>query len=305
MYSGTLSAGAAGQDINPERCQARARHGQLLAAGLLAGLLCGGLAGAAGYTWDGNGSVNASGTWGTTANWNPDGIPGGSDTVLLPDVTTGTRTVTNEAARSASTLTLTQTTAGATNKLVLGANLSLPSAVNVAFSGSGPTEIDIANYIFSAFGGNVDRSYGSNITWRSSGGTINPGASPGTLTVNNAAVNFGSGGTLAIEIVGLPGGQSDALSITGTGSLNLSGVNDMLDLYIQTPYYSQIGDTLTVVTAPSITGSFDTLRLFGGNWPGAYTVSYPGGGTRRRLRSWSRSPNPAPSCWVAWARCCS
>jgi len=112
------------------------------------------------------------------------------------------------------------------------------------------------------------------------GGTINPGASPGTLTVNNATVNFGSGGTLAMEIAGLAGGQYDVLNFTGTGALNLSGTNDVLDLYILSPYYSQIGDTLTLVTSSTaISGGFETLRLFGGNWPGAYTVSYPGGNT--------------------------
>lgn len=107
-------------------------------------------AGAAPVTWDGGSDANAGGTWETTGNWNPDGVPGSGDSVTLGDVTGGTRTVTISPGfpHSAGQLTITQSTGAAVNKLSIGDDLALSSSgatlAITAAGGTGSVVIDIA-----------------------------------------------------------------------------------------------------------------------------------------------------------------
>lgn len=89
------------------------------------------------------------------------------------------------------------------------------------------------------------------------GGTLAPGASPGTLTINgNYSQDAGS--TLAIEIAGTPAsGMFDLLDIAGTASL--AGLLDVA--FVGSPTLS-IGDHFTVLTASSVTGG-SSLALTG------------------------------------------
>jgi len=113
-------------------------------------VLCGVPALANAVTWDGGGTANSSGTWETGANWNPDGVPLSSDAVILDNVTSGTRTVTvsSGSPQTVSSLTLTQTTVGAVNKLSVLDNLTISGAGNplitTATAGSGSVVIDVA-----------------------------------------------------------------------------------------------------------------------------------------------------------------
>ncbi len=101
-------------------------------------------------TWDGGGVSNTSGTWETGGNWNPDGVPLSSDSVILDDVTSGTRTVTisSGSGQAINDLTITQTTGGAINKLSVEEDFTVSSTSNpLAFTssaGQGGIVIDIA-----------------------------------------------------------------------------------------------------------------------------------------------------------------
>jgi len=93
-------------------------------------------------------------------------------------------------------------------------------------------------------------------------GTINPGASPGLMTVNGN-VTFGPTSVLNMELGGLVAGtQYDAIQISGNaalnGTLNLSLVNGFLP---------QPGNTFDLVTYGSHSGQFATLTgtAVGGN----------------------------------------
>ncbi len=78
-------------------------------------------------TWDGGGNANTSGSWQTGANWSNDTKPAAGEAASLPDVTSGTRTVSNDAPETIHHLRMTQNTATATNVLQLNANLTIAS----------------------------------------------------------------------------------------------------------------------------------------------------------------------------------
>lgn len=96
--------------------------GVLLAIGLLAGTRA---YGQTTRTWDGNGTPDNSGNWSAAANWDgPDNIPDTTgENAALPNVSSGTRTVTMDASYTINQLQMTQTTVGATNKLLLNGTL--------------------------------------------------------------------------------------------------------------------------------------------------------------------------------------
>ncbi len=94
------------------------------------------------------------------------------------------------------------------------------------------------------------------------GGIINPGESPGTLTVNGD-VTMQNGG-MYVEINGLTAGQFDVLA--ATGSVNISG--GIVHFEFGGGYLPQIGDTIVFITAgdgitidpDNITFSFDGIE---------------------------------------------
>lgn len=86
------------------------------------------------------------------------------------------------------------------------------------------------------------------------GGTVGPGNSPGTLTVDGNYTQ-GSGGTLAMEIESLL--SFDVLDITGIAALD-----GILDLTVDAGYAAaaQDGDSFTIVEWDSFSGAFATVN---------------------------------------------
>jgi hypothetical protein len=84
------------------------------------------------------------------------------------------------------------------------------------------------------------------------GGTIEPGASPGTLNVAGAFTQ-GAAGLLRMEIEGAGAGQYDVLAVSGAASLD--GTLELLGSY--TP---AAGDQLPILTAGSLTSGWATVN---------------------------------------------
>lgn len=96
------------------------------------------------------------------------------------------------------------------------------------------------------------------------GGVMNPGDSPGTLTIDGD-LTIASNGLIDIELAGLdPGNEHDVVDVTGTAAL--SGTLRLLPI---NGYIPQIGDSFIVLTADNVTGMFDAVT-----GPGAYTIDY-------------------------------
>lgn len=88
------------------------------------------------------------------------------------------------------------------------------------------------------------------------GGTLKPGHSPGTLTINGD-LEQDPGSTIKIEIAGNQPGQFDVLNVTG----NASYAGDLL-LSFQDGFAPRQGDTFAFLnTAGTTTGSFANVRL--------------------------------------------
>lgn len=75
------------------------------------------------YTWNG---PAAGGSWQTDTHWTPVGVPGAGDTAILPNVASGIRSITVDAAVTLGTLQIMQTTttSGIENHIVLNADLA-------------------------------------------------------------------------------------------------------------------------------------------------------------------------------------
>jgi T5SS/PEP-CTERM-associated repeat protein len=88
------------------------------------------------------------------------------------------------------------------------------------------------------------------------GGTLKPGHSPGTLTIDGY-LEQDPGSTIKIEIAGTQPGQFDVLNVTG----NASYAGDLL-LSFQDGFAPHQGDTFTFLnTAGTMTGSFANVHL--------------------------------------------
>ncbi len=188
---------------------------------------------AAVISWDGNGDANNDGNWSTALNWS-DNLDPANDSITLPDVTGNgnsgnpTRTITVNSAYAANALTLSQTTTGFTNKLVLAANLTLPNGVNVAFSGNGPIVVDIGNKQLKAFGGGTTRNYGQNITWYSSAGTFLDASSSSTTLFNlQGTMNLTAGATTMTFYRGFQVDTTGVLNLTSGGGADVGILTNM------------------------------------------------------------------------------
>lgn len=85
----------------------------------------------------------------------------------------------------------------------------------------------------------------------STDGLVTPGNSAGIMTINGNCTQSPSG-TLEIEVGGLtPGSQHDRVNIGGTAALG-----GQLDVPIVNGYVPQIGDSVTILTSPNVTGKF-------------------------------------------------
>jgi hypothetical protein len=92
-------------------------------------------------------------------------------------------------------------------------------------------------------------------------GTVEPGSSPGTLTVTGN-YSQGPGGTLRTEIAGTtPGTQFDRLSVGGAAT-----VNGTLAIANAPAFDPAVADTFEVLSAGSVSGTFSSLT-------GAHTAS--------------------------------
>ena len=87
-------------------------------------------------------------------------------------------------------------------------------------------------------------------------GTVSPGTSPGTITVQGNYTQE-SGGTLAIELGGAtPGTEHDQLVITGTATLD-----GTLDVTMVSGFTPVLDDSFTIMTYTAQTGRFNTTAL--------------------------------------------
>jgi hypothetical protein len=97
-------------------------------------------------------------------------------------------------------------------------------------------------------------------------GTVEPGSSPGTLTVGGDYTQ-GSGGTLATEIAGTtPGTQFDRLSVGGTATLD-----GTLAIQNAPAFDPAVSDTFEILSAGSVSGTFAALT--GASQPSGKTYS--------------------------------
>ncbi len=87
-----------------------------------------------------------------------------------------------------------------------------------------------------------------------SGGTVSPGLSPGTLTINGPFNQSQGGGTLEIELAGPAQALRDLLVVNGPATLGGTLRVSLLD-----GYSPALGDTFTILTAASIQGDFATI----------------------------------------------
>ena len=97
-------------------------------------------------------------------------------------------------------------------------------------------------------------------------GTVEPGASPGTLTVTGNYTQ-GAGGTLRTEIAGTaPGTQFDRLSVGGSATLN-----GTLAIVNAPAFDPALSDTFEILSAGSVSGTFSSLT--GAQQPSGKTYS--------------------------------
>lgn len=87
------------------------------------------------------------------------------------------------------------------------------------------------------------------------GGTLAPGASPGT-TVVQGDYTQGATGILSIELGGTGAGLFDILQVTGTATLA-----GELDVAFWNGFSAAAGDSFNIVSATNLTGNFDTFNL--------------------------------------------
>ena len=118
-------------------------------------------------------------------------------------------------------------------------------------------------------------------------GTISPGNSPGTLTLDTD-LDLGSSSSLEIELAGLS--LFDELIVNG--DVDLGGD---LDLFLLDGYRPEEFDVFDVVLADSFSGLFanvaDGGRLATSDGFGSFQVNYGGGGTVQ-LSQFSAVPEP-------------
>jgi hypothetical protein len=87
-------------------------------------------------------------------------------------------------------------------------------------------------------------------------GTVQPGSSPGVLTVSGSYLQESSG-VLAIELAGVVGGsQYDQIDVTG--NLTLNGT---LQVTLINPYMPTAGTAFDILNWGSVAGTFSTLQL--------------------------------------------
>lgn len=86
-------------------------------------------------------------------------------------------------------------------------------------------------------------------------GTVAPGSSPGTLTIDGDYDQIDDG-TLEMELAGTDDGAFDVLEATGTATLD-----GELQVELIGGFEPEVGDTFEILTADAVTGTFSTESL--------------------------------------------
>ncbi len=187
-------------------------------------------------SWNG-----ASGsTWSTGASWQNGIVPGATDNALLPY--TGVMT---EAALDVDA-TVVRLDVNNGRILTLNSTKTLTVTDNVFNNGiiQGTGTLATANF--------------------TNTGTVAPGVAAGILNITG---NFINQGTVAVELGGTTAGtQYDRLAVTG--AITAGGI---LDISLINGFSVANGQTFTIMTGSSVTGTFSTV-----NWPAGVsgTISY-------------------------------
>lgn len=147
--------------------------------------------------------------------------------------------------------------------------MTFPNAINTLTQNNGVTELaggEIAVKFLTLNGGILRGAGNLSANVNNTGGSVEPGTSPGVLNIQgNTSPAYagdytqGTGGTLVIEVGGLDAGtQHDQLVVAGTA--NLGGT---LEVRQYDNFVPMIGDSITVLTATSVVNEFDSIVLTG------------------------------------------
>jgi hypothetical protein len=179
------------------------------------------------HYWTGN----VSSAWNTTGNWSKGQTPGTGQSVVLP----ATGPVRELTVTIGATISSIEIAAGRTVTLASTGSITATSAFtnNGIIKGTG--RIVFANF--------------------TNTGILAPGMSPGTLSITGS---FNNQGTIQAEIGGTTAGtEYDQLAVSGAvtlgGNLVISTINDFKPV---------AGQTYTIITGSSVTGSFASVT-----WP--------------------------------------
>ena len=219
----------------------------------LVGLLAGGEAFAIDYTWT---AGNTGGDWSTTTSWNPAGNPTTGDTAALGDVTTGSRTVVYDGAATGTLtgLTLTQTTAGATNLLDVQRSLTVTNAITLGAT-AGTAQITVQPPA------GASASY--NLT-PSAGLTVNAGGSLALGVINESGTTTYNGSVAGT--VALAGGSLVIAPILGVGTVSSSTntISGDFSMSSGTVFFNNAGSGRTADRRLALTGT--TTNITGGSF---------------------------------------
>lgn len=146
------------------------------------------------YTWQGGGTTASPGAWGTAANWNPSGVPGGNagDQVTI---TSGC------VAYSSGSTTIAKITVGNTASTQGILNIT---GGTLTVSGAGPVSIN---------GGIINNSAGTLNVTATSGNGISFSNPTSTTAANTAGTGYFGAGALAFSI---SGASNFAVNFTNT-----------------------------------------------------------------------------------------
>jgi hypothetical protein len=215
------------------------------------------------FVWDLSSAVDLS--WDNPANWNQGAVPLNGATASIPSGLAGP--VVYSGASGTTGLTTLSSGSGFT---ITGGTLTLGNSVAdvSTFSGrpltlnggtlDGAGTISLVGTTLDVLAGGVlggSRTIIGNVN--NLAGTVSPGASPGTMTIDGNYLQ-GSSGTLLAEIGGLAAGtQYDRLVVSGTVTLD-GNLNVVLD----NGFIPAAGDTFTIVeSGGGVSGTFATTSL--------------------------------------------
>jgi hypothetical protein len=178
---------------------------------------------------------------------------------------------------------------GTSSAMSLGAGDTLnqtggSTTVNGTLNATNGTSLNIAG---GTLGGTGTINFtGDGGILNNTGGTVSPGASPGTLTVNGSYAQ-GAGGTLLVELGGTGVGQFDLLDISGAASLD-----GLLFVSLFGGFVPTVGQTFTIMEFGSRSGAFTGVSSL--NTGFTYSVSYSPTAATLRVETAGQVATAAP-----------